>query len=177
MAPGERDPEPSVPINHVRSGDIFPDHLTVAGLRDIQRRSYDDASTPKKIKAQDRLLGLLIKYPKCIKYCGDFDANRLSEGFYQKVYRLTAQLIHDGGSTDLMNYSSELSETELSRLTGIIVRFNDSAAYEQEFKDCIRVINDEFESQNKTDVNSLDDDAFQAMMQKLADKNKNKSNT
>ena len=141
--------------------------------RELQKRSYDTSVSPKLIKAQDRLIGLLIKYPKCAKLCKDFDENLLSEGFYRKVYSLTIAMIDNGYDTDLMNYSGDLSDSELGRLSGIIARFNDSSNYEQEFKDCLSVLSEDKAESEKKDISSLNDSDFNELFKRLADKNKN----
>ena len=142
-------------------------------MRDIQRQSYDASASPKTVKAQDRLIGLLLKYPSCAKLCEGFDEKRLSEGFIRNVYLLTLDLINNGSSTDLINFSGDLSDSELGRLSGIIARFNDSGNYEREFKDCLGVINEEYSSKNSPDINDLNDDDFSKLLKQLADKNKN----
>ena len=148
-----------------------------AGMAELERRSHTEAATPKTIKAQDRLIALLIKYPKCAKQCQDFDPERLSSAFMKKVYRLTVSLINDGRDTDLINYSGELSDSELGRLSGIIARFNDSSDYAAEFQDCLQVINDAYDGLQSVNAEAFDGDDFNALFKKLADKQNRGNNT
>ena len=145
-------------------------------MQELQRRSHDASASPKKILAQDRLIGLLLKYPQCAKLCVDFDVSHLSEGFVQKVFRLALALIDSGKSCDLMHFSGDLSDSELGRLSGIIARFDDSGNYRQEFLDCLKVIDDEFEAATGVDAETLPDDDFNALFVKLADDKKNNGN-
>ena len=110
-----------------------------------------------------------VKHYLCIKT--NIYSN--GKGFIQKVYRLTISLIADGRSTDLINFSGDLSDSELGRLSGIIARFDDSGDYEQEFKDCLKVINEEFEELNNVDAESLAADDFNDLFKRLANKKNN----
>lgn len=146
-----------------------------AGMNELTRRSYDESASPKKIKAQDRLIALLMRYPQCASLCSDFDASRLSNAFMQKVFKLTMSLIEQGRDTDLINYSGELSDSELGRLSGIVARFHDSDDYKREFRDCLAVINEEYDGLQSVDVTAATGEDYNALFQQLA-QSKNKNN-
>jgi DNA primase len=137
-------------------------------MRQTRKESFDASVSTKQIKAQDRLIGLLLLYPSCYKYCSDFDSNKLSAGFIQKVYNMICQKLDNGLDTDIMNFSSELSESELGRLSGIIARSNNSVNPVREFKDCIDTINDEFDKAQlkSSDTSKMSDDDFRSLFNK-----------
>lgn len=142
-------------------------------MRQERKESYELSSTPKKIKAEDRLLGLLIKYPTCVKLTDGFNSEMLSPGFIKKAYDITIRLINDSVPTDLIQYSGELTDGELGRLSGIIARSSESLNPESEFKDCIKAITDEYNAANNNSVDFSNDDDFLRELNKLSNKNNN----
>ncbi len=144
-------------------------------MRQEYRENFEKSASSRKIKAEDRLIGLLMKYPSCIKYTSDFDENMLSEGFIKKAYSITVKLINDSVPTDLIHYSGEMTENEISRLSGVIARSAKSLQPESEFKDCIKAIKEEYNLASSTgspDVSN--DDVFINEINKL---NKSNNNT
>lgn len=129
-------------------------------IRNNNRESIQTGASSKLIKAVDRFLYLLIKYPDCAKLLGDFNKDHLIPGFFQKVYEICLENIRNGFDNDPMNFSSKLTSQEIGRLTGIIARGEDSGNPKEEFKDCINVINDEYNKKNKKSANDMSDDEF-----------------
>ncbi len=143
-------------------------------MRDEYRESYEKSASSRKIKAEDRLIGLLLKYPSCIKYTEGFNPDVLSTGFIRKVYDITVRLINDSVDTDLIQYSRLLTDSELGRLSGIIARSSDSVNPKAEFKDCIKAVNEEYASQNSEEKSDLKDDSvFLSELNKLGKNNNN----
>ena len=143
-------------------------------MRDEYRESYEKSASSRKIKAEDRLIGLLLKYPSCIKYTEGFNPDVLSTGFIRKVYDITVRLINDSVDTDLIQYSGLLTDSELGRLSGIIARSSDSVNPKAEFKDCIKAVNEEYASQNSEEKSDLKDDSvFLSELNKLGKNNNN----
>lgn len=132
-------------------------------IRDIRKESFDNSTSTKKIKAQDRLIGILVLYPDKLKYLSEFKDEWLTAGFYKKVYSLLVEKIQAGYDTDLMNFSSQLNDSELGRLSGIIARTNESSNPKQELLDCVEVIKAEFDKENSRDASSVSDDEFRNM--------------
>lgn len=132
-------------------------------MRQVVKSSYEDNLSIKVIKAQDRLIGLLLLYPDCFKLCSDFDSSKLSAGFCRKVFDLACQKISDGLDTDLMNFSDALSAEEIGRLSGIIARTNGSANPKKEFTDCLNIINEEYNKTKNFSAGSLSDDDFRKL--------------
>lgn len=129
-------------------------------IRSNLKESFDMNTSTRGMKAQNRLIGLLMLYPSYIKYCDGFDENKLSEGFIRRVYSLVCEKIASGYDVDINSFGQYLSDDEIGRLTGMLVRSNVSDNPEQEFRDCLKIINDEFEKAKTVDVGSLSDDAF-----------------
>lgn len=129
-------------------------------IRQNVKLSYDNGSTPRKLKAEERLLYLLIKYPDCEKLLSDFSELCLSEGFVRKVFGLTVEKIKNGYDTDLMNYSSNLSSDEAGRLSGILARGRESKNSKEEFSDCLKIIEEEYKKQNGKSASEMSDDEF-----------------
>lgn len=129
-------------------------------IRSNVKESFDMNTTTRCMKAQNRLIGLLMLYPSYIKYCDGFDESKLSEGFISRVYSLVCEKIENGYDMDINSFAQYLSDDEISRLTGIIVKSNVSDNPEQEFRDCMKIINEESDKAKKIDVGSMSDDAF-----------------
>ena len=132
-------------------------------IRENQKILRDTGESSKMIKAVDRLLYLLIKYPDCIKLAEDFNTDELPGGFYRKVYDITCNNIKNGYENDFVNYSSILSEEELSKLSGIIAHGNPSDEPKNEFTDCMNLISNENSKKNKKSVADMTDDEFRKM--------------
>jgi DNA primase len=135
-------------------------------IRSVRKESYDMSASTRKIRAQDRLIGLLLLYPDCYKLCSDFDDERLSEGLIRRVYQIACKRIKDGADLDLIHFSEILSDSELGKLSGIIAKSNNSANPKKEFQDCIDIINSEFEKDKLQGTDVLSDDEFRNLFKK-----------
>lgn len=128
--------------------------------REITRTSYESGASIRQLKAEDRIIGLLLRYPDCKKLCENFNSDMLSSAFSKKVFdvvmsRLDAQL-----DIDLMNFSKDLTNDELGRLSGIIARTRESNNAKKEFTDCVSIICDEYEKKNSDSAADMSDDEF-----------------
>ncbi len=132
-------------------------------IRDSQKLSRSTGETPRMLKAADRIIYLLMKYPDCLKLCGDFQAQELPDGFYRKVFEITANNITIGYDNVLINYSSSLSDDELSRLSSILAVGRQSADPKKEFSDCIKLVREENNKKNKKSAADMTDDEFRKM--------------
>lgn len=135
----------------------------VNSIRENQKLSRDTGETSKMIRAVDRMLYLLIKYPDCAKLASEFKSDELPSGFFRKVFEITCENIKSGFDNDLMNYSSSLSSDELGRLSGIIARGKHSDSPKEEFKDCVNVIRNENSKKEKKSAADMTDDEFRKM--------------
>lgn len=134
----------------------------------MRKESHDSSATPVMLKAEQRIIGLLLTHPDCIKFCDELSDEMLSEGFYRKAYQTVTQRIKENMSLDLIVFNENFSDEEMSKLTKIIHSTQGSSNPKQEFKDCVNVVKKEFDKNNKVKASELDDDAFRSMF-----KNKN----
>lgn len=132
-------------------------------IRNNNRESMQTGASSKYIKAVERFLYLLIKYPDCAKLLGDFNKDNLISGFFQKVYEICLENIDNGFDNDPMNFSSKLSSQEIARLTGIIAKGEASENPKEEFKDCMNTIVDEHNKKNKKSAVDMSDDEFRKL--------------
>ena len=139
------------------------DSIIDTSMRRVVKTSVEDKLSIKVIKAQDRLLGLLLLYPDCYKLCVDFDSQMLSAGFCRKVFSLICQRIGDGLETDLMNFSDSLTPDEISKLAGIVARTQGSANPKKEFSDCLNIIKEEYNKTKGFSAGELSDDDFRKL--------------
>lgn len=135
-------------------------------IRDNQRKSYDENVSIRQIKAEERIVGLLLRYPDCVNLAKGFDSQILSSAFIKKVFaeivnRLDAQL-----DIDLINFSSTLTGDELGRLSGIIARTRESKDAKKEFSDCISIIQSEYDKNIIKPSNVMSDDDFRNIFNK-----------
>ncbi|MDD6603950.1 MAG: DNA primase [Eubacteriales bacterium] len=129
-------------------------------VKTARKESYDASVSTRQIKAQDRLLGLLLLYPDCTRLCDKLNADALSEGFVRKVYDFIIAKTNDGLKPDLSAFGQILTDAEMGRLSGIIARSGDSTYAKKEFIDCIDVINSEYKKRNSPDISGMSDDDF-----------------
>ena len=132
-------------------------------IRENAKMSRDTGETSKMLKAVDRFLYLLIKYPDCLKSLGAFDSKQLPQGFFRKVFELITENIKNGYDNDLIQFSAKLSSDELGRLSGIIARGKPSENPKAEFDDCVHIISDENSRKNIKPASDMSDDEFRKM--------------
>ncbi len=132
-------------------------------IRENAKMSRDTGETSKMLKAVDRFLYLLIKYPDCLKSLGAFDSKQLPQGFFRKVFELITENIKNGYDNDLIHFSAKLSSEELGRLSGIIARGKPSENPKAEFEDCVHIISDENSRKNIKPASNMSDDEFRKM--------------
>lgn len=135
-------------------------------IRDSQRKSYDENVSIRQIKAEERIVGLLLRYPDCVNLARELDNQILSSAFIKKVFseiikRLDAQL-----DIDLIHFSCVLTSDELGRLSGIIARTRESKDAKKEFKDCISIIQNEYDKNIIKPSDTMSDDEFRNMFNK-----------
>jgi len=135
-------------------------------IRENARQSHDADLSIRQIKAEERLIGLLLRYPDCRELCRDFDTSNLSAGFVKKTFEAILSRLDSNLDIDLINFGEMLSDNEIGRLSGIIARTRESKDSKKEFSDCIRIINSEHEAKNKKSTDSMSDDEFRKLFNK-----------
>lgn len=134
-------------------------------IRSNSKISYDNGETLRMIKAEERMLYLLIKYPDCYKLLNSFDKDRLTKGLISKVFEVLCLNIENGLDNDLMKFSNKLSSEELGKLSGIIARGKPSNDSKDEFIDCLKIINDEYDKKNRKSTSNMSDDDFRKLFE------------
>lgn len=128
-------------------------------MRKTARETMATDASLRKLRAEDRLISLLLRYPDCSRLCKDFDPQWLTPGFAQRVFTLILQRLENGDGTELMDLRDRLTDDEMGRLSGIIARGGESADAKQEFSDCLQTIHAEQQKKQESAA-ELDDQAF-----------------
>ena len=128
-------------------------------MRKAARETMATDASLRKLRAEDRLISLLLRYPDCSRLCKDFDPQWLTPGFAQRVFTLILQRLENGDGTELMDLRDRLTDDEMGRLSGIIARGGESADAKQEFFDCLQTIRAEQQKKQESAA-ELDDQAF-----------------
>ena len=128
-------------------------------MRKTARETMATDASLRKLRAEDRLISLLLRYPDCSRLCKDFDPQWLTPGFAQRVFTLILQRLENGDGTELMDLRDWLTDDEMGRLSGIIARGGESADAKQEFSDCLQTIRAEQQKKQESAA-GLDDQAF-----------------
>lgn len=128
-------------------------------MRKTARETMATDASLRKLRAEDRLISLLLRYPDCSRLCKDFDPQWLTPGFAQRVFTLILQRLENGDGTELMVLRDRLTDDEMGRLSGIIARGGESADAKQEFSDCLQTIRAEQQKKQESAA-ELDDQAF-----------------
>lgn len=128
-------------------------------MRKTARETMATDASLRKLRAEDRLISLLLRYPDCSRLCKDFDPQWLTPGFTQRVFTLILQRLENGDGTELMDLRDRLTDDEMGRLSGIIAHGGESADAKQEFSDCLQTIRAEQQKKQESAA-ELDDQAF-----------------
>lgn len=128
-------------------------------MRKTARETMATDASLRKLRAEDRLISLLLRYPDSSRLCKGFDPQWLTPGFAQRVFTLILQRLENGDGTELMDLRDRLTDDEMGRLSGIIARGGESADAKQEFSDCLQTIRAEQQKKQESAA-ELDDQAF-----------------
>lgn len=132
-------------------------------IRENNRVTYENNASIKQIKAEERIIGLLLMYPDCRQLCSDFDVERFSSLFIKRVFREIISRLDAGLDIDLMDFSQVLTGEELGRLSGIIARACQSSNAKTEFSDCLKTVNEEYEKTHSKSSADMSDDDFRKL--------------
>lgn len=135
--------------------------------RNEARKTYDTGISTRQSKAESRLLTLLIYYPDCSKLLNNFDSSRLSDGFVKKAYAVLLERINDGLDFDLMTLGEQFSDTDYAEFSKLMNTNIDSANPKEEFKDCLNIINEEYEKKNSSSPSGMSEDEFRNLFSKI----------
>lgn len=137
--------------------------VVTESIKQNYRISAENDMSIRQYKAEERIVGLLYKYPFCADYVKDFDIEKMKSPFTKKVFSLITERLNNNLEVDLINLSDRLTDGELGRMSGIIARFGESKNPKQEIIDCIKTVNNEYENSHKTSSENMSDDEFRKM--------------
>lgn len=137
--------------------------VVAESIKQNHRLSAENDMTIRQYKAEERIVGLLYKYPFCADYVEDFDVSKIKSPFTKKVFSLIIDRLKNNLEVELINFSEILTDSEIGRLSGIIARFGESKNPKQEIIDCINTVNIEYENSHKTSSGNMTDDEFRKL--------------
>lgn len=137
--------------------------------QEIRKQTISQDETYRKMKAEERIIALLLEHPDCYSLCDKIQTEHMTEGFVRKVYSLIIDKIENHFDLSLTSFSGELTDNELGRLSGIIAKSVISTDAKSEFTDCVNAIEEEYNKKNRGSAAELTDDAFRNMFKQNID--------
>lgn len=132
-------------------------------IRKNNKTATENDSSIKQVKAERRMLELLIMYPDCRKLCEGFDSEKILSPFIKHAFAQIISRLDKGLDIDIMDLSQSLTEDELSELTGLIAGFCKSDNSKAEFEDCLKTICQEYDKKHKSSAGEMSDDDFRKL--------------
>lgn len=135
-------------------------------LRKIRKESFDADTSTVSLKAQERVIGLLMTYPDCYLLCNDFNVDEFTPGFYKKAFQTVKERIEDNLSLDLIMFNEVFTDEEMGKFTRIVSSSQNSSNPKKEFSDCLNIINREYIKQNSKSTSEMNDEDFRNFFNK-----------
>ncbi|WP_294834577.1 DNA primase [uncultured Eubacterium sp.] len=129
-------------------------------LRKTRKESFEADTSTVSLKAQARVIGLLMTYPDCYSLCKDLSSDEFTAGFYKKAYETVSQRIRDNLSLELIMFNEVFTDDEMGKFTRLVSASQNSSNPKKEFTDCINVIDNEYKKQNSKSTSEMNDDDF-----------------
>ena len=129
-------------------------------LRKTRKESFEADTSTVSLKAQARVIGLLMTYPDCYSLCKDLNSDEFTAGFYKKAYETVSQRIRDNLSLELIMFNEVFTDDEMGKFTRLVSASQNSSNPKKEFTDCINVIENEYKKQNSKSTSEMNDDDF-----------------
>ena len=85
-------------------------------IRENNRASSENNAAIRQLKAERRIIELLLMYPDCRRLCGDFDSGKFSSSFIKRVFEVIISRIDAGLGIDIADFGQFLTSDELGRL-------------------------------------------------------------
>lgn len=135
-------------------------------LRKTRKESYDTDTATVSLKAQERVIGLLMTYPDCYSLCKDFNADEFTVGFYRKAFQTVRERIENDLSIDLIMFNEVFTDDEMGRFTHLVSLSQNSSNPKKEFSDCLNIISREYKKQNSKSTSEMNDEDFRNFFNK-----------
>lgn len=129
-------------------------------LRKTRKESFEADTSTVSLKAQARVIGLLMTYPDCYSLCKDLSSDEFTAGFYKKAYETVLQRIRDNLPLELIMFNEVFTDDEMGKFTRLVSVSQNSSNPKKEFTDCINVIDNEYKKQNSKSTSEMNDDDF-----------------
>lgn len=129
-------------------------------LRKTRKESFEADTSTVSLKAQARVIGLLMTYPDCYSLCKALSSDEFTAGFYKKAYETISQRIRDNLSLELIMFNEVFTDEEMGKFTRLVSVSQNSSNPKKEFTDCINVIDNEYKKQNSKSTSEMNDDDF-----------------
>lgn len=129
-------------------------------LRKTRKESFEADTSTVSLKAQARVIGLLMTYPDCYSLCKNLSSDEFTAGFYKKAYETVSQRIRDNLSLELIMFNEVFTDEEMGKFTRLVSVSQNSSNPKKEFTDCINVIDNEYKKQNSKSTSEMNDDDF-----------------
>ena len=136
-------------------------------MRSVRKESFDNSTSTASLKAQERLISLLMAYSEFVYLCDGFDDKKLSDGFYRKAYNAVVNRIRNNMSLDLIVFNEEFSSDEMSRFSRIVDQSPKSSNAKKELSDCLTTISREYDKQNSKSASEMNDDDFRSFFNNM----------
>ena len=121
-------------------------------LRRTRKESFEADTSTVSLKAQARVIGLLMTYPDCYLLCNDLSPDEFTAGFYRKAYEAVTQRIRDNLSLELIMFNEGFTDEEMGKFIQLVSVSQNSSNPKKEFTDCINVIDNEYKKQNLKNI-------------------------
>lgn len=135
-------------------------------LRRTRKESFEADTSTVSLKAQARVIGLLMTYPDCYLLYKDLSPDEFTAGFYRKAYEAVTQRIKDNLSLELIMFNEVFTDEEMGKFTQLVSVSQNSSNPKKEFTDCINVIDNEYKKQNLKNTSEMNDDDFRNFFSK-----------
>lgn len=135
-------------------------------LRRTRKESFEADTSTVSLKAQARVIGLLMTYPDCYLLCKNLSPDEFTVGFYRKAYEAVTQRIRDNLSLELIMFNEGFTDEEMGKFTQLVSASQNSSNPKKEFTDCINVIDNEYKKQNLKNTSEMNDDDFRNFFSK-----------
>lgn len=135
-------------------------------LRRTRKESFEADTSTVSLKAQARVIGLLMTYPDCYLLCKNLSPDEFTVGFYRKAYEAVTQRIRDNLSLELIMFNEVFTDDEMGKFTQLVSVSQNSSNPKKEFTDCINVIDNEYKKQNLKNTSEMNDDDFRNFFSK-----------
>ena len=132
-------------------------------IRENNRASSENNAAIRQLKAERRIIELLLMYPDCRRLCGDFDSGKFSSSFIKRVFEVIISRIDAGLGIDIADFGQFLTSDEIGRLAGIIAKSCKSGDAKQEFSDCLETVNSEYSKAHSKSSADMSDDDFRKL--------------